>query len=78
MRLFTLATSLRGVEALLSIPMLASHAMISPELRDTMGVTKQLVRLSVGIKSVDDLIEDLERALEAVASESKVRVGSGS
>jgi cystathionine gamma-lyase len=66
MRLFTLATSLGGVESLVSIPVLTSHAMISAEQRAKMGVTEQMVRLSVGIESVEDMIEDLERALEAV------------
>src|SRR5258706_9704599 len=62
MRLFTLETSLGGVESLVSIPVLTSHAMISAEQREKMGVTQQMVRLSVGIESGDDLIEDLERA----------------
>ncbi len=68
MRLFTLATSLGGVESLVSIPVLTSHAMISAEQRKEMGVTEQMVRLSVGIESGEDLIEDLERALEAVGA----------
>ena len=67
MRLFTLATSLGGVESLVSIPVLTSHAMISAEQREQMGVTEQMVRLSVGIEHADDLIADLEHALEAVA-----------
>ena len=66
MRLFTLATSLGGVESLVSIPVLTSHAMISAEQRAQMGVNEQMVRLSVGIENGDDLIADLERALEAV------------
>lgn len=72
MRLFTLATSLGGVESLVSIPVLTSHAMISAELREKMGVTEQMIRLSVGIESGDDLIEDLERALEAVGARQVV------
>ena len=75
MRLFTLATSLGGVESLVSIPVLTSHAMISAEQREQMGVTEQMVRLSVGIESVEDLIADLERALEAVGSRQTVQVG---
>jgi cystathionine beta-lyase/cystathionine gamma-synthase len=43
-----------------------------------MGVTEQMVRLSVGIESVEDQIEDLERALEAVGARVQVPVGSGS
>jgi cystathionine beta-lyase/cystathionine gamma-synthase len=72
MRLFTLATSLGGVESLVSIPVLTSHAMISAAQREKMGVTEQMVRLSVGIESADDLIEDLERALEGVGREAVV------
>ncbi|HTW59695.1 MAG TPA: aminotransferase class I/II-fold pyridoxal phosphate-dependent enzyme [Terriglobales bacterium] len=74
MRLFTLATSLGGVESLVSIPVLTSHAMISAELREKMGVTEQMVRLSVGIENADDLIADLERALEAVGARLSVPV----
>ena len=78
MRLFTLATSLGGVESLVSIPVLTSHAMISAEQREKMGVTEQMVRLSVGIESADDLIEDLERALEVVGGRVAVPAGSRS
>ena len=63
LNLFTLAPSLGGVESLVSIPVLTSHAMIDPELRKKMGVTEQMIRLSVGIENVDDLIADLENAL---------------
>jgi cystathionine beta-lyase/cystathionine gamma-synthase len=75
MRLFTLATSLGGVESLVSIPVLTSHAMISAEQREKMGVTEQMVRLSVGIESAEDLIADLERALEVVGARQAVPVG---
>ena len=74
MRMFTLATSLGGVESLVSIPVLTSHAMISAEQRQKMGVTEQMVRLSVGIESVEDLIADLEHALEAVGARHGVPV----
>jgi cystathionine gamma-synthase len=75
MRLFTLATSLGGVESLVSIPVLTSHAMIPAETRAKMGVTEQMIRLSVGIENADDLIADLEHALEAVAAPQQVQVG---
>jgi len=78
MRLFTLATSLGGVESLVSIPVLTSHAMISAELRQKMGVTEQMVRLSVGIENVDDLIADLEHALEAIGTPVPVEMASRS
>jgi cystathionine beta-lyase/cystathionine gamma-synthase len=75
MRLFTLATSLGGVESLVSIPVLTSHAMISAEAHAQMGVTEQMIRLSIGIENADDLIADLEHALEAVAAPQQVQVG---
>ena len=75
MRLFTLATSLGGVESLVSIPVLTSHAMIPAEARARMGVTEQMIRLSVGIENADDLIADLEHALKAVAAAQQVQVG---
>ncbi len=75
MRLFTLATSLGGVESLVSIPVLTSHAMIPAESRAKMGVSEQMIRLSVGIENADDLIADLEHALEAVAAPQQVPVG---
>lgn len=75
MQLFTLATSLGGVESLVSIPVLTSHAMISAEQRAEMGVTEQMVRLSVGIENADDLIKDLEVALAAIGSRTTVGVG---
>ncbi|MGA2923888.1 MAG: aminotransferase class I/II-fold pyridoxal phosphate-dependent enzyme [Candidatus Sulfotelmatobacter sp.] len=75
MRLFTLAPSLGGVESLVSIPVLTSHAMIPPAERAKMGVTEQMIRLSVGIENADDLIADLEHALQAVAVPQRVPVG---
>jgi cystathionine gamma-synthase len=68
LRLFTLAPSLGGVESLVSIPVLTSHAMISASERKKMGVTEQMIRLSVGIENADDLIADLEHALDAVTA----------
>jgi cystathionine beta-lyase/cystathionine gamma-synthase len=68
LRLFTLAPSLGGVDSLVCIPVLTSHAMISAEQRRKMGVTEQLIRLSVGIENADDLIADLEQALACVGS----------
>ncbi len=69
--LFTLAPSLGGVDSLVTVPVLTSHAMISAEDRRKMGVTEQLVRLSVGIENADDLIADLEHAFATVASNRK-------
>jgi cystathionine beta-lyase/cystathionine gamma-synthase len=73
--LFTLAPSLGGVDSLVSIPVLTSHAMIAPELRRKMGVTEQMIRLSVGIENSDDLIADLEKGL-AVLSRKHEHAGA--
>jgi cystathionine beta-lyase/cystathionine gamma-synthase len=75
MRLFTLAPSLGGVESLVSIPVLTSHLTVPPEERERIGISEQMIRLSVGIENADDLIADLERALEAVAAPQQVQVG---
>jgi cystathionine beta-lyase/cystathionine gamma-synthase len=74
LNLFTLAPSLGGVDSLVTIPVLTSHAMIAPELRKKMGVTEQMIRLSVGLEHVEDLIADLEKGL-AVLSREHVRAG---
>src|SRR6266568_5057395 len=70
LHLFTLAPSLGGVDSLVSIPVLTSHAMISPEQRQKMGITEQLIRLSVGIENAEDLIADLEQGLGALKAKA--------
>ena len=62
--LFTLAESLGGVESLIEHPAIMTHASIPPTHRDRLGIADSLVRLSVGIEDGDDLIADLEQALE--------------
>jgi len=62
-RLFTLAESLGGVESLIELPAVMTHASIPAETRRAHGVADGLVRLSVGIEDVADLISDLDRAL---------------
>ncbi|CDI04022.1 Cystathionine beta-lyase [Candidatus Competibacter denitrificans Run_A_D11] len=62
-RLFTLAESLGGVESLIEHPALMTHASVPPEVRRQLGFDDGLVRLSVGIEAVEDLIADLEHAL---------------
>jgi cystathionine gamma-synthase len=73
--LFTLAPSLGGVDSLVSIPVLTSHAMISAEHRRRMGITDQMIRLSVGIENADDLIADLDQALAGLRTREHVQVG---
>jgi cystathionine beta-lyase/cystathionine gamma-synthase len=62
-RLFTLAESLGGVESLISLPAMMTHASTAPEVRAALGITDQLVRISIGIEDSDDLIADLAAAL---------------
>ena len=64
---FALAESLGGVESLVSHPWTMSHASIPEPQRRAIGITPQLIRLSVGLEDVDDLIGDLEQALQAAA-----------
>lgn len=63
-KLFTLAESLGGVESLIGHPASMTHASIPKEEREKTGVTDSLIRLSVGIEDVEDLIADLELALK--------------
>ncbi len=62
-RLFTLAESLGGVESLIEHPGMMTHASIPAQVRDEQGLSDRLIRLSVGIEDIDDLIKDLEQAL---------------
>jgi cystathionine beta-lyase/cystathionine gamma-synthase len=68
LRLFTLAVSLGGVDSLVTLPRYSSHAMISEGQREKMGVSDRLIRVSVGIENVEDLIADLEQAFAAATS----------
>ncbi len=62
-RVFTLAESLGGVESLIEHPAIMTHASIPPDHREKIGITDGLVRISVGIEHVDDLIDDLNQAI---------------
>jgi cystathionine gamma-lyase len=63
-RLFTLAESLGGVESLVNHPAVMTHASIPPERRVALGLSDGLVRLSVGVEYVDDLLADVLHALD--------------
>ena len=69
-RIFTLAESLGGVESLIEHPAIMTHASVPPERRKLLGISDNLIRLSVGIEDTDDLIADLERAFTAIGSRS--------
>jgi cystathionine gamma-lyase len=63
-RIWTLAESLGAVESLICHPVSMTHASVPIEQRQRSGVSDGLLRLSVGLENVDDLIEDLERGLQ--------------
>jgi cystathionine beta-lyase/cystathionine gamma-synthase len=65
-RLCALAESLGGVETLISHPATMTHASVPPEERQRLGITDGLVRISVGIEDVEDLIADLDQALARI------------
>jgi cystathionine gamma-lyase/cystathionine beta-lyase/cystathionine gamma-lyase/homocysteine desulfhydrase len=65
-KLCSLAESLGGVETLISHPVTMTHASVPPEERAKNGITDGLVRISAGIEDVEDLIADLDRALQHV------------
>lgn len=62
-KVFTLAESLGGVESLINHPATMTHGSIPKEVREKVGVVDSLLRLSVGVEDIDDLLEDLEQAL---------------
>ena len=64
LRLFTLAESLGGVESLVCVPYEMTHAAVPEDSKDSMGLTKDLVRLSIGIEHVDDLYDDIISSLD--------------
>ncbi|HUU42221.1 MAG TPA: PLP-dependent aspartate aminotransferase family protein [Planctomycetota bacterium] len=66
LRLFASAASLGGIESLIEHPATLSHASMTPEARAAAGITDGCVRISLGIESPDDLIEDMKRGLEAL------------
>ncbi|WP_282674076.1 cystathionine gamma-synthase [Lactococcus cremoris] len=64
LRYFTLAESLGGVESLIEVPAVMTHASIPKELREEIGIKDGLIRLSVGVEALEDLLTDLKEALE--------------
>jgi len=65
-RLFSLAESLGGVESLIEHPAIMTHASVPADKRAALGISDSLIRLSVGVEDVDDLLADLDRALPRV------------
>jgi cystathionine gamma-lyase len=76
-RLFSLAESLGGVESLISHPASMTHASVPPEHRVALGITDGLVRLSCGVEDTNDLLADLEQAMEGLPGRGKREAESG-
>ena len=66
LNIFTLAESLGGVESLIEHPAIMTHASIDPAIREKLGISDTLLRISVGIEDVEDLIADLDQALSKI------------
>ena len=64
-KIFTLAESLGGVESLIELPAVMTHASVPKDIRESIGIDDGLIRLSVGIEHIDDLLTDLQNAFEA-------------
>lgn len=64
LKVITLAESLGGIESLISVPAKMTHASIPEEIREKIGITNRLIRLSVGIEYVEDIIKDLDISLK--------------
>lgn len=65
LQLVALAESLGGVESLVCHPASMTHASIPPEVRQKIGITDGLIRLSVGIEAIDDILADIQQAIAA-------------
>jgi cystathionine gamma-lyase len=66
LKIFSLAESLGGVESLVESPAIMTHASIPKKVRESIGLTDNLIRLSVGIEDIEDLLNDLESALKKI------------
>lgn len=77
LRYFTLAESLGGIESLIEIPAVMTHATLTSEARQALGITDNLVRISVGIEDLEDLKADLAQALQKITSAPGNEPGPG-
>jgi cystathionine beta-lyase/cystathionine gamma-synthase len=65
-KVFALAESLGGVESLIDHPVSMTHASMDPTLRQEAGITESLIRLSVGLENIEDILGDLDNALNTL------------
>lgn len=74
--IFALAESLGGVESLVEHPAIMTHASVPPEQREVLGISDTLIRLSIGVEDCDDLIADIDAALEASGAAKLAKAGA--
>jgi methionine-gamma-lyase len=67
LKLIKLAVSLGSTESLIQHPATMTHAGVSPEEKEKLGITPSLIRLSVGVENIADLIYDIDRSLKAIS-----------
>ncbi|MDR1171927.1 MAG: aminotransferase class I/II-fold pyridoxal phosphate-dependent enzyme [Bacteroidales bacterium] len=67
LKLFAIAESLGGVESLIELPTLMTHSTVPEDVKQAIGITDTLIRISVGLEDADDLVADLKQALDAVS-----------
>jgi len=72
LKLFALAESLGAVESLAEHPALMTHASVPAEARKELGISDSLVRLSVGIENIEDILADIKNALDAIPLQSSL------
>ena len=65
-QIFALAESLGGVESLVEHPAIMTHASVPAEMRKTLGIDDSLIRLSVGVEDLEDLLQDLKQAFDKI------------
>jgi cystathionine gamma-lyase len=75
-KLFTLAESLGGVESLAELPAKMTHGSIPAASREALGITDNLIRLSVGVEEVEDLLEDVKQALAYAVEDPEASIAS--
>jgi cystathionine gamma-lyase len=71
-RLMKCAESLGAVETLIEHPAIMTHASVPPDIRFSLGIKDNLIRMSVGVEDVEDILEDLTRALDSVGTHSRL------
>lgn len=76
LQIFTIAESLGGFESLVCLPACMTHAAMTPEARETAGISERLVRFSIGLEHTDDLVHDISKALDKASAVGSTEDGA--